>query len=1224
MKRIILAVLLLSLSGAAVLAGWGGVVPVVPVSQSIVSVGPATGSFLAGAGSANATVSTEAATMSPSVPTFAGTWSLSGTDAGKFKIDSSTGVISVCNTAPTCTDLSAGTYNVTAIATQAGAGGSPYPQAVVITGTSGAQTITGVSPTVGSFTGGAGSANALVSNEAATMSPSTPAFSGTWSLSGTDAGKFKINSSTGQLTVCNTAPSCTDLAAGSYSINVIATQAGATGSPFPVAMTITGVAAGAAIATETFVNQGVAMVAGDPVTLGQAFRRGDVPAGNCVRPRNATSHANLVYQLDEIADRVENGDDGSKRHLVYSVQYDSSVTTGGTGKIEWVLTGTSCPTSTQKQALSAFTAAYDFQIVFTDVRNQSGSVRNTGNMIWSANRHASNSGRDAPRKYATGPVRDGWVVMGAPEYVTGGTGPSLVGATYTGQKDPLILVSCYFDLFTSPSDQTSLGRVRHVCRVDSPWEAVASGSTGLGSGPAGFANDPQGIYYRPQVFNGTTSIIDWARLDKTVSASSNPINLTTGQFTIPGINIHNDNGASWFEATPVCITSSGSMPAGFTSPTNCGSGGKLFFSEIDYAYLDTDRTVFGDGPYNLINLHIPVDAFNPSALGPPTSQGTGTLSFSYRTYHPKFMSWYTLNETGRENWFVGGVNSNQPIYPALTSGERLYWQQSGVLPPIDMSQTPSGSSLLDLGFRIGYTYNPMSRMAVKGASSPGPRSDIGIISEFASQAMILQTPASYDHARSFALGIYPYKWILNEATGRIPAMNNGPLNGPVGNGIGNSYPVLGAPQPSTFFQCDQGGRYGGLIVPPVDDTPVVDGSYAGAFWGHSCGYSNDHVPNFDGIQYAMFGSRHYLENNFFAGMRSMAQNFPGPVDGLRDNIIGSNHYWNTGMPNDEERFGFWAFRDQMNCARFGAPGPEKAYCLDLITENGHYWTAYLPWKDGAGNTGVTDCACIPRPVPDYQNQTFMETYGTMSFYMAYVNLRDPMSYSILSNNVTKNVIVLAGDVPGGMSSYYANTGTYSYGTSLRDSAHRLRGPNVGQYYDSNMAHQNISSVYPVFNGTSTVTASDPRLVLSQGDTLWSFNFDVSSTGTPSGPNELLGGIGYVITNVDNTNHTFKIINPATGVPFTSFNFNGAPFVADYTAIGFHPNYSQPTSWWGGDGGYSIYLGSEIAALKILGLGSVSFLTKTVNDAYNTAWNVRLIQSDPTGTWIKWDPSIVVP
>lgn len=66
----------------------------------------------------------------------------------------------------------------------------------------------------------------------------------------------------------------------------------------------------------------------------------------------------------------------------------------------------------------------------------------------------------------------------------------------THQPDPLLYVTCYLDLTTNPADQTSLGPVRHVCRVDNSWMNVKAdpSATRANSGPAGFADDPQAVF----------------------------------------------------------------------------------------------------------------------------------------------------------------------------------------------------------------------------------------------------------------------------------------------------------------------------------------------------------------------------------------------------------------------------------------------------------------------------------------------------------------------------------------------------------------------------------------------------------------------------------------------------------------------------------------------------------------------------------------------------------
>ena len=119
----------------------------------------------------------------------------------------------------------------------------PPPSPLVPT----AQTLVPVVQPVGvpfQFLAGTGSANRLVGKNIipATIFPPAPAFTGSWAITGgADAGKFKINSATGDVSVCNTAPTCTDLAAGTYTIIVTLTQPGVTGSPASTTVTIQGV-----------------------------------------------------------------------------------------------------------------------------------------------------------------------------------------------------------------------------------------------------------------------------------------------------------------------------------------------------------------------------------------------------------------------------------------------------------------------------------------------------------------------------------------------------------------------------------------------------------------------------------------------------------------------------------------------------------------------------------------------------------------------------------------------------------------------------------------------------------------------------------------------------------------------------------------------------------------------------------------------------------------------
>jgi hypothetical protein len=93
------------------------------------------------------------------------------------------------------------------------------------------QAITGITLSNNTFTGGAPSGT-VAGTISVTMSPATPAFSGSLSLSGTNASQFQISGS--NLVTNGTVP------AGTYNINIGATESGVSGSPFTQAETVTG------------------------------------------------------------------------------------------------------------------------------------------------------------------------------------------------------------------------------------------------------------------------------------------------------------------------------------------------------------------------------------------------------------------------------------------------------------------------------------------------------------------------------------------------------------------------------------------------------------------------------------------------------------------------------------------------------------------------------------------------------------------------------------------------------------------------------------------------------------------------------------------------------------------------------------------------------------------------------------------------------------------------
>src|SRR5262249_9534619 len=133
------------------------------------------------------------------------------------------------------------------------------------------------------------------------------------------------------------------------------------------------------------------------------------------------------WQHVNTATRRENGDDGSVRHWTFGVLTDVPVPVGGTFTVAWASTGAACPAQVGHFSLANLAAKHDLKIRATNVVNQDLTPRGSGSWTFDVNQAAQNTGRDAPTKYATGPVYDGWRVVGPPTYDTASSG-RLIGA----------------------------------------------------------------------------------------------------------------------------------------------------------------------------------------------------------------------------------------------------------------------------------------------------------------------------------------------------------------------------------------------------------------------------------------------------------------------------------------------------------------------------------------------------------------------------------------------------------------------------------------------------------------------------------------------------------------------------------------------------------------------------------------------------------------------------
>lgn len=1000
-------------------------------------------------------------------------------------------------------------------------------------------------------------------------------------------------------------------------------------------------AVGSALTTYTIQNTtNSTWVPNMPYIAGQSFRRGDViAANNCVQIRDAANHSPLPYQLDEIATRRENGDDGSIRHLVFSMLFPASspqysgtgIPANGTFQIEFVTTGAPCSPGTTHQTLSSLCATHDLKLHLTDVRNQDGTLRDSGDAAFDTCAASGNTGRDAPRHLAIGAVRDLYLVSGPLVYTS-------------GDQDPLLYIQCYLDV-TTRSDGVSLGPVRHVCRVDNSWMNVAAGSSGNAGapGPAGFPNDPQAISYRPQLLDGSTNVLDWSWWDGSVNSSNNPV-VTSGNPDVGcsrdlnmngNWNIPSSTGANaWYYGMAMLYSTSGTPPAGMIN-------NQLYFvypmgEQFTSPNLGTNNT-------NIITLsQVPFVCSNYDVV--PTTQGSGTQTFSWRLWHTHWQSWYTLDPTGLENWAAGGSRSTSPLLPQFTSSEQMYWKQTGTIPPLRLT-TPASS----VGDPTGYGglwsypyYEPMGRSLVIGGSGVGGRPDLGIVSEYGSQAWLLQDVMHWQRARVYSLqGVnYPDATMLNEVTGRVPVLNNGPP-GADHAGTGGSYPQLGSPVPGV--QAIEGNIYNNvrmtLLNVPVS-TGSVTSNYFGGIWGQGIGFRNDHMPSFWNMMYVVFGSRHYLDQMYFLGNRSHYQMNPGPGlsgglnAGAQDDTVSGVHYYGLFYGQVEPRATYWAYRDQMLPAFLGGDGnPEREYFNDKITETYWYSQAWLSQLDGTSSnlaTGMTGPTLVGA---GFAAQSFMDTYAGLTAWMAYAMGRDQIG-DVYIRRLVNLISEHCTDQPGDVPSYYC--ASYAYEPSIHDTGLVSTYPsNIGAAYNGSDGFDwgSESTVAQFTAGSPNVIYNEgnPLLLMSNGDKVKYTNCVSSSgstyfcgfagVGAASAIDQLRTDTWYTITNVNASTWTFQIVDPSIGVPFPNFSQNGNPFTG--TAPMKIRYYTAPSTGYSTPG-YMEYIQALIYGFTDIGYASQ--MAPAIN-MINTRGVLDPTFATYTGeitTWLNWDPNVVVP
>ena len=366
------------------------------------------------------------------------------------------------------------------------------------------------------------------------------------------------------------------------------------------------------------------------------------------------------------------------------------------------------------------------------------------------------------------------------------------------------------------------------------------------------------------------------------------------QAAIPAcLNVPSSTGQNaWYWGQATRVTSSETPVGGLTN-------GRLY-----YVYK-AGSSNSGEANTNLLALKpapvlIQGAPANPRAL--TLNQGSGATTFSYPILHAHNMAWLTLDSSGDENWTNGTARVTHEILPSFTSAEKTYWEETGTVISMNLAQTGLGvGPSWSLGF---LNYHPLGRLNVFGTAAAGPAPDIGLITEYAAQAFIRGNPADWTMARLFTLGTTHYAAgaMLNEATGRIPALNNGPPTGPAGNGIGAPYSELGTPWLKSL----------GETVQALEDVPVTGVDYRYGFWGSTNGTYISHEPSFDSLTYLVFGSRDYLDLIYLHSNRAGYLLTWGPEDNVRDNVLDGNHYWGLFLNCCQTRGSAWAYHRSLH------------------------------------------------------------------------------------------------------------------------------------------------------------------------------------------------------------------------------------------------------------------------------------------------------------------------
>ncbi len=437
-----------------------------------------------------------------------------------------------------------------------------------------------------------------------------------------------------------------------------------------------------ALTTSTYVNTtGSTVPSGTPLLIAQAFRRGDVSVtSNCAIPRNAATHNPLIWQHDNTATRHVNGDDGSVRHWTFGVLTDAAVPAGAFYTIEWVSTGAACPTQTAHQTLATLAEAHDLKVHFTNVTNQDLTMRGSGAMTFDINAAASHTGRDAPNRYAQGPVYDGFRFAGPPTWDTA-SGGRLIGAqlspTQITQSNWTGITNGSFHVVVNGTGYNVTGiNLSATASLSDVATAINTRLVAAGAG-AVMSWQPTDEISHFELFSNSTgtsstvSLLTAAGSGTDISAQllmtagSVAYNSTLNAYTVPGVAAGSQdpllyaicyvdvttqsNGTTMGKVRTVCALHNSWLSVAAGTTGRAGNPGPAGYANdpqtINY------RAALLDGTHTILDMSAPFDATIDTTVTPMVINPAGGQEISIQDFIPS--AWVIPPSTGTTPWTRG-------------------------------------------------------------------------------------------------------------------------------------------------------------------------------------------------------------------------------------------------------------------------------------------------------------------------------------------------------------------------------------------------------------------------------------------------------------------------------------------------------------------------------------------------------------------------------------------